>query len=90
MRMKVASTHHQRAMRTTLDIEPPILDELREFGRIERRSLGQVASQLLAEAIDVRKAHLKPVGKFVWNSRPMGARVDISDKDAVFSILDQK
>lgn len=73
-----------------MDIEQPILNELREFGRMEGRSLGQVASELLAEALVGRKKNLKPDRKFAWNSRAMHARVDIADKDAVFAILDRK
>ena len=86
MRQAVASL----IMRTTLDIENPVMEELRAFGRAEGRSLGQVASELLAEALVGRKKHGKPAGKLAWNSRPMRARVDLADKDAVFSLLDQK
>jgi len=77
-------------MRTTLDIESPVLEELREFGRAEGRSLGQAASELLAEALHVRKKLVKPVGRLAWKSHPMGARVDLADKDAVFALLDRK
>lgn len=77
-------------MRTTLDIEAPILEELKELGRCKGRSLGKVASELLAMALAVEKGQIKPAAKFDWSSRPMRARVDLSDKDAVFSILDHK
>ena len=77
-------------MRTTLDIENPVLEELREFGRAEGRSLGQAASELLAEALHGRKKLAKPVGRLAWKSHPMGARLDLADKDAVFALLDRK
>ncbi len=37
--------------RTTLDIDPTVLDELRRRQRHEGKSLGQLASELLADAI---------------------------------------
>jgi len=77
-------------MRTTLDLENPILDELRALGRIEGKSLGDTASQLLAEALAARKSHADPLPAFRWNSQPMDALVDISDKEALFAALDLK
>jgi hypothetical protein len=77
-------------MRTTLDIESPVLEELKILGKRDGRSLGQVASRLLAEAMASRNLHGKPGGKFHWTSRPMRARVDLSEKEAVFAILDEK
>lgn len=86
MRLGVSSA----IMRTTLDIENPVLEELREFGRAEGRSLGQAASELLAEALHVRKKTGKPAGRLEWKSHPMRALVDLGDKDAVFALLDRK
>jgi hypothetical protein len=77
-------------MRTTLDIEDPVLEELRILGKRDGRSLGQVASRLLAEALAAKNLHVKPAGKLHWISRPMRARVDLADKEAVFAILDEK
>lgn len=75
-------------MRTTLDIDDPILREVRAIGDKEGRSMGAVASELLAEAIARRrKSQAHP--SFHWVSRPMKARVDLGDKDAVYAILDK-
>jgi hypothetical protein len=42
---------------------------------------------LLAEALARRP---KPLARaLVWTARPMGALVDLSDKDVVYSILDR-
>ena len=76
-------------MRTTLDLEKPVLDELKALGKVDGRSLGQVASQLLATAL-VPKKRVSKHSKFRWKSQSMRARVDLSDKDAVFAILDRK
>ena len=74
--------------RTTLDIEAPLLKEIRALQRREGRSMGRIVSDLLAEALARRKAgHTAP--RLRWVSRPMDALVDISDKEALHAILDR-
>lgn len=75
-------------MRTTLDLEAPVLKDLRELQRHEGGTLGGLASRLLAEALARRPK--RPVAPALeWTVRPMGARVDLADKDAVYAILDR-
>lgn len=75
-------------MRTTLDIETPVLKDLRKLQRREGGTLGELVSRLLAEALAKRPK--KPVSSTIeWTSRPMGARVDLADKDVVYAILDR-
>lgn len=76
-------------MRTTLDIEIPILKELKALSKSRRCSLGQMASQLLAKALSQQKTEKKTPKKFQWISQPMGAKIDIADKEALYKILDQ-
>ncbi|HJS74096.1 MAG TPA: antitoxin [Vicinamibacteria bacterium] len=76
--------------RTTLDIDTPLLEELKELQRKEKKSLGNLVSQLLAEALARRNRRATPPRKFGWLSRPMGARVDISDKEALYAALDEE
>ena len=66
--------------RTTLDIDDPILKEIKATGKREGRSLGKIVSQLPAEALVKQKTSAKSP-KFKWVSRPMRALVDLSDKD---------
>ena len=73
-------------MRTTLNIATPILEELREIRSKEGGSLGQVVSTLLAEALKRRQTG-EDQSDFEWSSKPMGARVDLSDKEIVGAIL---
>ena len=77
-------------MRTTLDIEKPVLNELKKLQRKTHQSLGKLASSLLAEALKRQSAmdleHRKEPS-FNWHSRAMGARVDIQDKDAVYRAM---
>ena len=74
--------------RTTVDIETPILKEIKNLQKQEGRSLSKTVSQLLTEALAQRRTPGKSP-RFRWSSRPMGALVDISDKDAIYKILDK-
>jgi hypothetical protein len=77
-----------RCVRTTLDIDAPVLKDLRALQKREGGTLGEVASRLLAEALARRpKRHLVPA--FTWTVKAMGARVDLADKEVVYSILDR-
>lgn len=74
-------------MRTTIDIDDPILREVKTLHEKEGRSLGAVVSELLADALARRRgSRARPA--FHWTSRPMKALIDLSDKEAVYAILD--
>ncbi len=76
--------------RTTIDIDTPILKEIKNLQKREKRSLGQLVSQLLAEALVQRKRPKQnPHSNWAWVSRPMQARVDLTDKEAVHAVLDE-
>lgn len=72
--------------RTTIDLDPRVLSELKRKRR-RGQSLGQLASELLATALrqDVREAALP----LRWHSAPMGARLDIGDKEALRQALEE-
>jgi hypothetical protein len=74
--------------RTTIDIDDPILKEVKAIQKKEGRSMGKIVSQLLAEALAKQKASAKSPG-FKWISRPMRCHIDLADKDEVYRILDQ-
>ena len=74
--------------RTTLDLDDPVLADLKRLQRKEGKALGDLASELLATAIAARKATRSSPMRLHWTSRPMGALVDLSDKDAVFAATD--
>ena len=76
-------------MRTTLDIDDPILREVKVIHEKEGRSIGAVVSELLAEALASRRRPRTPAA-FRWNSRPLKALVDLSDKEAVCAALDSE
>lgn len=74
-------------MRTTVDIDTPILEQLKALQRKSGESLGRLVSELLADALARRQRNPKPP-TFHWTARPMRALVDLEDKDAVHAILD--
>ncbi|MDP2349664.1 MAG: hypothetical protein Q8M74_00730 [Chloroflexota bacterium] len=69
-------------MRTTIDLDPTVLRDLRQRARQEGKSLGRVASEVLSAALE-RDAPVAAVPPLAWSSRPMGARVDLEDPEAV-------
>lgn len=74
--------------RTTIDIDDPILKEVKAIQKKEGRSMGKIVSQLLAEALVKQKSSVKSP-RFKWISRPMRSHVDLADKDEVYRILDR-
>jgi hypothetical protein len=76
-------------MRTTLDIADPVLKQLKRLGKAEGKPVGTLASELLAQALAKRQS-AKPAPEFRWISRPMGARIDLANKDAVLDALDER
>ncbi len=75
-------------MRTTVDIDEPVLKELKRLTQREGRALGRVVTDLLAESLGRRRSALPTAPAFTWTSRPMAARVDLADKEAVRAALD--
>ncbi len=74
--------------RTTLDLDPGVLRELRRRGDREGKSMGQVASELLARAVASQPE--LPIPDFVWTSADLGTPlVDLEDPEAVRRALDQ-
>jgi hypothetical protein len=74
-------------MRTTLDIDDPILREVKAIHEKEGRSMGAIVSELLAEALARRRPQRARLA-FRWTSRAMKASVELSDKESVYAALD--
>jgi plasmid stability protein len=73
--------------RTTINLDPTVLRELRRRGAQEGKSVGQVASELLALALAT--AGDTPAPEFTWTSAPLGPPlIDPEDKEAVRRVLD--
>ena len=76
-------------MRTTVDIDDPVLREVKALHKKEGRSMGAIVSELLADALTRRKAS-RSLAPFRWTSRPMNALVDLRDKDAVYAAMETR
>lgn len=77
-------------MRTTLDLDKPVLDGLKRLQKREKASLGAIASRLLVEAL--RQKEDRGPGDAVelrWNTIDMGAKIDLADKEALHRVLDE-
>ena len=74
--------------RTTIDIDPTILRQLKARQRRERKSLGRLVSELLSSALAVGEDEPRPLAPLAWSSPPMRALIDLDDPEAVRSALD--
>ncbi|HEY7075711.1 MAG TPA: hypothetical protein VH418_10090 [Solirubrobacteraceae bacterium] len=73
--------------RTTLDLDPSVLRELRRRCEQEGKSMGSVASELLAVALAQDTSRNRT--PFTWKSGDLGVpRVDLEDKEALRRVLD--
>jgi hypothetical protein len=75
-------------MRTTLNIDDPLLRELKRLQKRERKSMSRLVSDLLAAAL-ARLNETPPATAFSWISKPMGARVGLSNHKALFDAMDE-
>ena len=74
--------------RTTLNLDPSVMRELRQRSRRERKSIGELASQLLARGL--REEQRPDAPPFSWVSRDLGEpAVNLEDKDALNALLDR-
>lgn len=75
-------------MRTTLDIDDPILKDLKRLQRREGKTLGRLVSDLLAQALATGRRDSPSQAPFQWIAKPMRARVDLADKHALLDAMD--
>ena len=75
-------------MRTTIDIDDPILKELKRLQAREGKSLGRLISDLLAQSLSKQREPTQPRPQFRWIAIPMGAKIDLADKHALLDALD--
>jgi len=76
-------------MRTTVDIDAPLLSELKQLQRKEGKSLGRLISDLLARALRERETEGTSPPPVRWIAQPMGARIELADKDALYAAMEQ-
>lgn len=77
-------------MRTTVDIDDPILKEVKALGKKKGESLGRIVSDLLARGLRTPTAAGKRRRARRWIARPMASRVDLADKEAVYAAMERE
>ncbi len=75
--------------RTTLDLDATVLSDLRHRAAAQGKSMGQVASELLAGGLSKEKPVQAP--PLQWARKDMGPfKIDLEDKEAVWNLLDRE
>lgn len=75
--------------RTTVNIDAPILNDLKRLQKKLSKSLGRLVSDLLADAIRrFERAEAPP--PFTWATSEGRLLVDPLDKETVYAILDRE
>lgn len=69
-----------------MTIDGSVLRALKRRAREEQKSLGQVISEIVAAALEGGE-EARRVASVRWRSRPMEAKVDLEDKEAVREAL---
>ena len=77
-------------MRTTVDIDTPVLKDLKKIQQKEGKSLGRIISDLLAQALGERKSAKAPTIPPKWISKRMGARIDLADHEALYAAMERE
>jgi hypothetical protein len=72
---------------STLNIGATVLRELKRRQRKQRKPLGDIASELLAQALCEREDPRVP-RPLAWTAAALHPKVDLENKDAVYRILD--
>jgi hypothetical protein len=77
--------------RTTVNLDDPVLRDLKRLQKKEGKPLGRLMSDLLADAISRKDQETRGVEKpFTWIARPMGLKIDLEDKEAVQEMFDRE
>lgn len=85
-----AVARYPPGMRTTIDIDGPILKDLKRLQREEGKSLARVLNELLATALKSRRGKARSTHKLRLPSRAMQQRIDVEDREAVWNLLTEE
>src|SRR5260370_10643455 len=78
-----------RIMRTTIDLDPTVVKELKRRSKGVGKSMGQLASELLATSLRGQQSSSRDSASLKWIARDLGRPlVDLEDKEAVPAALD--
>lgn len=78
-------------MRTTIDLDPTVAQELKRRSKGVGKSMGQLASELLAKSLRDEDGRPRDSGELAWIARDLGRpSVDLEDQEAVRALLDAR
>jgi len=78
-------------MRTTIDLDPTVAKELKRRSKGAGKSMGQLASELLARSLKEDDGRPGDPGGLAWIAKDLGRPlVDLEDKEAVRALLDAR
>lgn len=87
--MRAGSTIENVMVRTTINLDPTVLEELKERAAREGQTLGGMASLLLAKAL--HEGTPAPQRGFTWRTQHMGQPlIDLDDREALSEFLDRE
>lgn len=76
--------------RTTLNLELAVLKELKRLSKISGKPLGQLTSELVAQALASRTEVLDRE-PFQWVVRDLGTpQIPLDDKERIYDLLDSE
>ena len=80
-----------RIMRTTINLDPTVVKELKRRSKAAGKSMGQLASELLATSLREQDRRPRDSGRLPWIAKDLGQPiVDLEDKEAVRALLDMR
>ena len=75
-------------MRTTIDLDPMVVKELKRRSQGAGKSMGQLASELLATSLKEQAGRSQNPDGLIWIAKDLGRPlVDLEDKEAVRALL---
>jgi hypothetical protein len=80
-----------RIMRTTIDLDPAVVKELKRRSKGAGKSMGRLASELLATSLREQEGPHQAQPDLKWIAKDLGRPlVDLEDKEAMRAVLDAR
>jgi hypothetical protein len=80
-----------RIMRTTIDLDPAVVKELKRRSKGAGKSMGRLASELLATSLREQEGVRAAQPDLEWIAKDLGRPlVDLEDKEAMRAVLDAR
>jgi hypothetical protein len=76
-------------MRTTITIDEPLFEKIRELSHREHKPLTRIISELLTRGIRSQRKKEAAGAAMDWHAKAMGARIDYRDKEALYEAMEQ-